>query len=166
MEKRFELSGVYERNRSTSPLEWVACAREIRKEINKLMRSEKVVFKSMRFTYGTSLFEMARDLTRHTRAAYDRYPNTPRGVLERKEYLQLAIDDCYYLAEELQFLKEDNESLNLNRLTTIADLLDKEIGILKNTKNNTRLTGKQTVDARIEKLEAELADLKELEQSR
>ena len=120
----------------------------------------------MRFTYGTSLFETARDLTRHTRAAYDRYPSTPRGVLERKRYLQLAIDDCYYLEEELQFLKEDNDQLNLNRLTAIADLLNKEIGILKNTKNNTRLTGKQTVDARIEKLEAELADLKKLAESR
>ena len=156
------MSGVYERNRSTSALEWMTCAREIRKEINRLVRSEKVVFKSQRFTFGTSLFEIARDLTRHTRAAYDRYPNTPRSVLERKHYLQLAIDDCYYLEEELQFLKEDNEQLNLNRLAAIADLLEMELGELKKAKNNTRLTGKQTVDARIEKLEAELADLKEL----
>ncbi len=156
------MSGVYERNRNMSPLEWMVCAREIRKEINRLVRSEKVVFKSMRFTFGASLFEMARDLTRHTRAAYDRYPNTPKGVLERKQYFQLAIDDCYYLEEELQFLKEYNASLNLNKLVTIADLLDKEIGILKKTKNNTRLTGKQTVDMRIEKLEMEIADLKEM----
>lgn len=63
-------------------------------------------------------------------------------------------------------MKESDQSINLNRFATIADLLDKEIGILKNTKNNTRLTGKQTVDARIEKLEAELADLKELAESR
>lgn len=156
------MSGVYERNRSTSPLEWVAKARVIRREVNAIVRSEKIIHKSMRFTYGVGLFEMARDLSRHTRAAYDRYPSTPRGVLERKHYLQLAIDDCYYIVDELQSIRDDGYDINLNRLASIAELLDEEIAMLKNVKNNTKLTGKLTLDARIERAEQELADLREI----
>lgn len=96
------MSGVYERNRSQSALEWVKTAHDICNEVDDLCKSEKVITKSRRITFGIRLFDYATSLSEHVRCAYNRYPNTPKGVRDRKDYLQLAIDDCYHIEDLLQ----------------------------------------------------------------
>ncbi len=51
--------------------------------------------------------------------------------------------------------------INLNRFENIAEMLEKEIALLRATKNGARLT-KDTVGERISQLELELAELKRL----
>jgi hypothetical protein len=157
------MSGVYVRNRSLSELQWIMTAKEIRKEIDQIAHSEKVIPKSWRFTHALPLCEEAKNLVHHTRRAYDRYPNTAKNVRERKEFLTLALDDCYDLVDDLQELKDVGLPINLNRFKKVADMLDAEIGMLKGLRKNTRLTGKAPVEERIAKLEMQLADLRGLE---
>ena len=154
------MSGVYKRNRTESELQWVMTARKIRIEIDQLAHSEKVIPKSWRFTHALRLCEEAASLVHNVRAAYNRYPSTALAVRERKHYLQLAIDDCTYLVEDLQELRDVGLPINLNRFDTIAGLLSDEIALLKNRKNGTRLTGKASPEERMARLEMELADLR------
>jgi len=156
------MSTVYERNRSLSELQWIMTARKIRIEIDQIAHSEKVIPKSWRFTHAVRLCDIAADLVHHTRAAYDRYPSSALALRERKHFVQLAIDDCYYLVDDLQNLKDVGLPINLNRFERIAELLDQEIGLLKGLKRNARLTGSKTVEERMAKLEMELADLQAL----
>ena len=156
------MSGVYERNRSMSELQWVMTARKIRVEIDQIAHSEKVVPKSWRFTHAVPLCKAAKNLVHHTRRAYNRYPSTAKNVRKRKKFLKKVIDDCYDLVDDLQELKDAGLPVNLNRLKKVADMLEEEIGLLKGLKKNTKLTGKASIEERMAKLEMELEDLRKL----
>ena len=156
------MSTVFQRNRDMSKLEWVWCAREIRHEVDSIARSDKIIPKSARFTHATKLCDHAASLVYNVRRAYLRYPNTPRGVVERKRYFQEAIDDCWFIVEDLQNVKDEGYPINLNRFERVAELLDKEIRILTSWKRNTKLTGKATIEQRIEQKQLEIAALQDL----
>jgi hypothetical protein len=156
------MSGVFQRNRDMSKLEWVNTAREIRHEVDSLARSEKIIPKAARFTHATRLCDHAAALAYDVRRAYNRYPNTPQGVIDRKRYFQEAIDDCWSIVEDLQNLKDEGYPINLNRFDRVAELLDKELRILTSWKRNTKLTGKATLEQRMEQKQLELASLQEL----
>lgn len=156
------MSGVFERNRDMSKVEWVWCAREIRHEVDRLARSEKVIPKSLRFSHGLRLCDHAAGLVSAVRSAYLRYPNTATGVIERKRYLQEALDECWMIVEDLQNLKDEGFPVNLNDTDRVVDLLDHEVSLLRSWKNNTRLTGKAPIEERIAKKQAELDELRAL----
>ena len=157
------MSGVYEKDRTLSPLQWMTTARDIRVEIDQIAHSDKIIPKSWRFTHAVPLCKSAKRLVRHTRKAYNRYPNTAKNVRKRKKFLQKAIDDCFDIVDDLQELKDVGLPINLNRFKKVADMLEAEIGLLRGVKNNTRLTGKAPIGERISKLEMELADLRKIE---
>ncbi len=156
------MSGVFERNRDMSRVEWVWTAREIRHEVDSLAKSEKVIPKAARFTHATRLCEHGANLVYEVRRAYLHYPNTPRGVIDRKKYFQRAIDNCWFIVEDLQNIKDEGYPVNVNRFDRIADLLDKEIRLLTSWKRNTKLTGKATIEQRIEQKQLEIAALQDL----
>lgn len=156
------MSGVYEKDRSLSEPQWVMTARIIRVEIDQLAHSDKVIPKSWRFTHAVPLCEEARSLVFHVRAAYRRYPNTARLLLQRKDYFKLALDDCDDLVEDLQELKDCGLPINLNRFDRIAGLLNDEIALLTTKYKNAKLIGGKSVEERIAKKEIELAELREV----
>ena len=155
------MSGVYERYRSLSDKEFFKNAISIRVEITRLMASDKVVPKAYRLMSAVPTVATARELVNNIETANAFHPNTAHGVLQRKHYLTLAIANCYHLVQDLQTLKDIGLPINLNRFENIAEMLEKEIALLRATKNGARLT-KDTVGERISQLELELAELKRL----
>lgn len=156
------MSGVYAGDRKPSPCDHMALARSIRIEMTSLMASDKVVPKKHRLLLAVPTIATARELVCNVETAEDFYPSTAHGVVWRKHYLTLALANCHQLSHDLQLLRDIGLPVNLNRFGNIADMLDKEIDILKGRRHNTKLTGSRTVEERIEKLTIELAELEEV----
>ena len=155
------MSGVYERYRNISDKEFFKNAIDIRVEITKLMASDKVVPKSYRLMSAVPTVATARELVNNIETANAFYPNTAYNVQQRRHYLTLAIANCYHLVQDLQTLKDIGLPINLNRFERVAELIEKEIALLRATKKAVKLTG-DTVEQRIAKLELELDGLRGL----
>lgn len=156
------MSGVYEKDRSESELDYFDLARRIWVEVVKLVRSESVVPKSYRFILGVPTAETARSMVANINRAYHFYPSSSFNVLERRRYLTLAIADCEQLALDLQCMRDAGLPINVNRLEGLVSDIDAEIGKLQSKRKNTRLVGKASVEERIRDAEAELERLRSL----
>lgn len=155
------MSGVYERYRNISDKEFFKNAIDIRVEITKLMASDKVVPKSYRLMSAVPTVATARELVNNIETANAFYPNTAYNCQQRRHYLTLAIANCYHLVQDLQTLKDIGLPINLNRFERVAELIEKEIALLRATKKAVKLAG-DTVEQRIAKLELELDGLRRL----
>ena len=156
------MSSVFERNRDLSDVEWISTARKIRLEIDGIVRSEKVFFKSIKFSHANKLCDHAANLVHHVKDAYRWYPNTPKAVIKRKEFLKMAEEECWHIVEDVQNAVDGGMGISANRFDGLAVMLDTEIGLLHDKRKNTKLTGSATIEERIEKKEFELEDLRAL----
>lgn len=156
------MSGVYASDRNPSACDHMALARAIRIEVTQLMASSNVVPKSHRFLLAVPAVECARELVCNVETAERFYPSTPHGVKWRKHYLTLAIANCYHLVHDLQTVRDIGLPVNVNRYAAVADLLEQEIDTLKGRRHNTKLTGRLTLAEKIEKMEAELAEMRDI----
>ena len=156
------MSNVLERHRSVSALEFYSNAIRIRVEITKLMASSSVVPKSYRFILAAPAVETAKSLVDNIVRAEAFYPNTAHGVIYRKHYLTLAIADCRRITQDLQTVKDIGLPVNLNRFKDIADMVEREIALLKGTRKAVKLTGAAGIEERIALAEKQLMELEEL----
>ncbi len=156
------MSEVHSKDRSLSAFEFYNNALEIFVEVSKLAHSDKVIPKSWRFTHALPLVDMARSMVYNINRADQFYPNTAHNVLQRRDYLTLAVADAEQLAIEFGLLPKMGLVVNMNRFEKIADMIDKEIGLLKGTRKNVRLVGRQSIDQRIGGLEEQIAELRAL----
>ena len=157
------MSNVVKRKRSLSEREFYKNAINIRIEVTKLMASDKVVPKSYRFLLAVPAVETAKALVDNITRADTFYPNTAHGVIYRRHYLTLAIADCYRILQDLQTIKDIGLAVNLNRLTIVVDMIDREIGLLKGTRKATKLPGDASVEERIVQAQAELERLEQIQ---
>lgn len=159
-----KLSNVLQRNRSLSELEFYANAIKIRIEITQLMTREKVVPKKYRLMLGVPTIATAKAMIDNIATAESFYRNTAHGVIWRKHYLTLAIGNCYSLAQDIQVLKDSGiGAYNLDAFKAVADMLEREIALLRGVKKSTRLTGKGDITERIAMARAQVAELEELQ---
>nr|UVX44804.1 MAG: 23S rRNA-intervening sequence protein [Bacteriophage sp.]UWH96143.1 MAG: 23S rRNA-intervening sequence protein [Bacteriophage sp.] len=154
------MSGVFEKDRSESELDYFELARKIWAEVVRLVRNEKDVPKSYRFLIGVPTAETARSMVANINRAYHFYPSSSFNVLERRRYLTLAIADCEQLLLDMQCMKDVGLPINVNRLENLIKMAEAEIGKLQSKRKNTRLIGKQTVEERIRDAESELERLR------
>ena len=156
------MSSVYKRNRIPSEPDFYTNAISIRVEVTKLACAESVVPKRYRLILGVPMVQTAKDLVDDAVRADSFYPNTAHGVLWRKHYLTLAIADCHRLEQDVQTLRDIGLPANLNRMSDLADMIDREIGLLKGARKSARLTGSASIAERIERARADIAELEEL----
>ena len=156
------MSNVLLRKRSVSDREFYMNGSRIRVEVVKLMASDKVVPKSYRLMCAVPTVETAKSLVDNIVRAEAFYPNTAHSVIYRKHYLTLAIADCYRLVQDMQTLKDIGLPINLNRFKDLADMIDREIALLKGTRKSVRLTGDAPVSERIARARVEIEELEEL----
>ena len=156
------MSEVHARNRNLSAFEFYNTALEIFVEVTKLAHSDKILPKSWRFTHAVPLVEMARSMVYNINRADQFYPNTAHNVTQRRHYLTLAIADAEQLAIEFGLLPKMGLPINMNRFQDIADMIEREIALLKGSRKNVRLTGRQSAEQRIAGLEEQIAELRAL----
>lgn len=156
------MSGVFEKDRGTSELDYFELARKIWAEVVRLMRSDKVVPKSYRFLIGVPTAETARSMVANINRAYHFYPSSSFTVLERRRYLTLAIADCEQLLLDMQCMKDVGLQINVNRLENLTRMVESEIAKLQSKRKNTRIIGKQSLEDRIRETESELERLRSI----
>ena len=135
------MSGVYERNRHLSSLEYFTVATEIRREITKKVTTKQLP-KSYRFVFAVPMAETARSLVFNLVKADAFYPNTQRNVDERKRYMTLAIADCNQLLQDLQCLKSLSSNISLSWFETLIQDVDDDIKLIKGARSGVKLIGK------------------------
>ena len=156
------MGDVHSRNRDLSQFEFYNTALDIFVEVSKLAHSDKVIPKSWRFTHALPLVEMARSAVYNINRADQFYPNTAHNVTKRRDHLTLAIADTEQLSIEFGLLKKMDLPVNMNRFESIAEMIEKEIALLKGARKGVRLVGRQSVEQRIAGLEEQIAELRAL----
>jgi hypothetical protein len=154
------MSEVHARDRKLSEFQFYSTALDIFVEVTNLVHSEKVLPKSRRFTHAVPLTDMARSMVYNITKADQFYPNTSHNVLMRRHYLTLAIADVEQLAIEFGLLPRMGIEVNLNRFEDVTKLIESEIALLKGTRKNVRLIGRQSVEQQIAGLEEQIAELR------
>lgn len=158
------MSNVLQRNRSLSELEFYANAIRIRIEITQLMTRERVVPKKYRLLLAAPSIATAKAMIDNIATAESFYRNSAHGVIWRKHYLTLAIGNCYSLAQDIQVLKDSGiGAIDLDAFKGVADMLEREIALLRGVKKSTRLSGKGDISERIAMARAQVAELEELQ---
>ena len=66
----------------------------------------------------------------HATVANSLYPTTMEELTERRLHQDIAVGQCNRLKQELQYIIETLE-VDINRYTRIAEMIDKEIGLIK-----------------------------------
>ena len=153
---------VLRKDRNVSDREFIKNAISIRNEVTRLMASQKVVPKSYRLLCAVPAVETAKSLVDNVIRADTFYPNTAHGVVYRKHYLTLAIADCYRIMQDMQSLKDIGLPINVNVFENLADMVDREIGLLKGTRKSARLAKSAPIEEQVERARMELAELEEL----
>ena len=156
------MSNVLQRKRSVSDREFYKNAIAIRAEITRIACSENEVKKRYRLILGVPMVNTAKELVDNIAKAEEFYPNTAHGVVYRRHYLTLAIASCRSLVQDVQTIKDIGQPINLNRLTDLADMIDREIALLKGARKAVRLTGDAPMEERIARARADLAELEEV----
>lgn len=157
------MSNVLQRKRSLSELEFYANAIKIRIEITQLMTRERVVPKKYRQLLAAPTIATAKAMIDNIATSESFFRNTAHGVIWRKHYLTLAIGNCYSLAQDIQVLKDSGISnIDLDAFKGVADMLEREIALLRGVKKSTRLNGNVDTIERIAMAKAQVAELEEL----
>lgn len=156
------MSGVYARKRSISEYEFFNTALAIKVEVNRIALNEKIIPKRYRITNAVPLIDMARSCVYNINRSDQFYPNSSFNVLQRRKYLSLAVADCEQLCLELQSLIEMGLPIDVSKLETLVNMVEKEIALLKGARKNVKLVGKQSVEDKIHDAEEELERLRGL----
>lgn len=156
------MSEVHAGDRDISAYEFYNTALDIFVEVTSICHSEKILPKSRRFTHAIPLVDMARSMVYNINRADQFYPNTVHNVLKRRDYMTLAIADAEQLAIEFGLLPRMNMPINLNRFESVAEMIEKEIGLLKGARKGVKLIGRRSVEQRKADLEEQLRELRDI----
>lgn len=140
------MSGVPERLRNLSSYEFYNTAIELRVEVLSIITSSAIP-KSRRFTFAVPMAETARSVVYNIVRGYAFYPNSAENVAARKRYYTLAIADCEQLYQDaqayLEVYRRKGDGQHAGAFGRMAELVDKEIALLKGTRDRVKLIGKK-----------------------
>ena len=140
------MSGVPERLRNLSSYEFYNTAIELRVEVLSVITSSAIP-KSRRFTFAVPMAETARSVVYNIVRGYAFYPNTAENVAARKRYYTLAIADCEQLYQDaqayLETYRRKGDDQHAGAFLRMAELVDREIALLKGTRDRVKLIGKR-----------------------
>ena len=140
------MSGVPERLRNLSSYEFYNTAIELRVEVLSIITSSAIP-KSRRFTFAVPMAETARSVVYNIVRGYAFYPNNMDNVAARKRYYTLAIADCEQLYQDaqayLEVYRRKGDDQHAKAFERMTELVDREIALLKGTRDRVKLIGKQ-----------------------
>lgn len=103
--------------------------------------------KSQRFTFAVPMAETARGVVYNIVRGYAFYPNSMDNVAARKRYYTLAIADCEQLYQDaqayLEVYRRKGDDQHAGAFLRMAELVDREIALLKGTRDRVKLIGKR-----------------------
>ena len=125
-----------------SSYEFYANALAIRVEVTKLTTGPSVP-KSYRFVFSVPMASTARALVDHLTRADAYYPNSLENAVERKKMLTEAVADCRMIMQDLQCLREVCDQVKASRFERIAEMVGREIALVKGVRKNVHVMGRR-----------------------
>ena len=132
------MSNVYARKREITELAFYVSGQQLQRDITKFVMNEKAIPKKYRLLLGLDIIKKTDELMDNIIAANSIYPTTAEELKMRTAYQTRAINNCFQLQNRLIRLVYCI-NVEKRRIAPIAEILRKEIGLLKNWKKASKL---------------------------
>ncbi|MBQ8465705.1 MAG: hypothetical protein IJ545_06825 [Alphaproteobacteria bacterium] len=132
------MSNVLARKRQVTELAFYVSGQQLQTEITKFAMNEKAIPKKYRLLLGQDIIKKTDELMDNIIAANSIYPTTEDEMKMRKAYQTRAINNCFQIQNRLIRLV-NCISIEKRRIAPIADILQKEVSLLKNWKKSAKI---------------------------
>lgn len=133
------MSNVFVRNRNETDLVFLVNGQNLQVELTKYIMKEKFLPKKWRYIVGQNIISKVDELMDNIIAANSIYPTTEKELETRKGFQTMAIGNCYQLQNKILRIEKCIDSVKINDLSIIIELLNKETTTLKSWKKSSKL---------------------------
>lgn len=134
-----DMSGVYKSEQSPTGIEFEDTAREIHKELIRLLMNEKLVPKKYRYVYTIPIMNIYHSMRRNITQANSIYANKEYLLEMRLKYQQMAIGDCESIIQEMQDMVYTLDSFPASKTKVLIGMLINEAKLLRGWKQSSKL---------------------------
>lgn len=134
-----KLSSVFVRNRNETELVFLVNGQKLQVELTKYIMKEKYLPKKWRYILGQNIISKVDELMDNIIAANSIYPTTEKELEMRKNFQTLAITNCYQLQSKILRIEKCIDTVKMEDLSEIIELLNKETTTLKSWKKSSKL---------------------------
>lgn len=125
------MSNVYKRMRGETETQFIINALELQTLLTKYCVKEKYVPKKYRLLIGVPLINKVDELVDNITFANSIFPTNDSELQIRKQYQVKAIANCFQLQNFIVKLEKTIDSVTIESLDKIIDLLCVELNLLK-----------------------------------
>lgn len=132
------MSSVHKRLRKETELQFMQTAWELQFELTKFMMREKNLPKKWRLVLGCPIVEKVDELVDNLTYANCIYPTSISDVELREKYQQMAVANCWQLQNKLVRMIECVETVKIEKMETVINLLSDAENLIKKWKKSDR----------------------------
>lgn len=125
------MSNVYKRMRGETETQFIINALELQTLLTKYCAKEKYIPKKYRLLIGVPLINKIDELVDNITFANSIFPTNDSELQIRKQYQVKAIANCFQLQNFIVKLEKTIDSVTIESLDKIIDLLCVELNLLK-----------------------------------
>ncbi len=137
------MSSVHKRLRKETELQFMMSACELQIELTKFIMREKNLPKKWRLIIGCPIIAKVDELIDNLNFANCIYPTKEEDVLLRESYQQKAIANCWQLHNKLVRIIECVETVKIEKMERIINLLSDTEILIKKWKKSDRERNKK-----------------------
>lgn len=137
------MSSVHKRLRKETELQFLQTAWELQFELTKFIMREKNLPKKWRLVLGCPIIAKVDELVDNLNFANCIYPTKIEDVRLREQYQQRAIANCWQLQNKLVRMIECVETVKIEKMETIINLLSDTEILIKKWKKSDRERNKK-----------------------
>ena len=132
------MSSVHKRLRKETELQFMQTAWELQFELTKFVMREKNLPKKWRLVLGCPIVEKVDELVDNLTYANCIYPTSISDVELREKYQQMAVANCWQLQNKLVRMIECVETVKIEKIETVINLLSDAENLIKKWKKSDR----------------------------
>ena len=132
------MSSVHKRLRKETELQFMQTAWELQFELTKFVMREKNLPKKWRLVLGCPIVEKVDELVDNLTYANCIYPTSISDVELREKYQQMAVANCWQLQNKLVRMIECVETIKIEKMETVINLLSDAENLIKKWKKSDR----------------------------
>ena len=130
---------VHKRFRTETKLQFLITGLELQVELTKFVMKDKFIPKKYRLLLGADIIRTVDELVDNITDANSIFPDSDEK-LKMREILQIkAIGDCYKLHNKIVRLEKCVETVKIDNLGKIIELLSQETALIKKWKKSDKV---------------------------
>lgn len=133
------MSGVYKRLRKETEMQFLINGLELQVEITKFVMKEKFVPKKWRIIIAQGIIAKVDEMVDNMTFANSIYPTSEQEFVLRRKYQTMAICNCYQLHNKIVRMEKCLDSVKIENLSKIIELLNQVVVLLKRWKKTDKI---------------------------